>query len=119
MKSLLNLIDCQLDAFHDEAKINQMESRDILTWLEGVFFFAFTWSIGATTNEDGRKAFDKLTRELMNGGMMEETRIKLQLIETVPPPLQDYQGLYPHKGTIYDYRFIAEVGVPCRCMCLY
>lgn len=32
--SLMNLIDCQLDEFHDEAKVAQLEEREIITWLE-------------------------------------------------------------------------------------
>ena len=34
IKSLMNLMDCQMDEFHDEAKISQMEEREIMTWLE-------------------------------------------------------------------------------------
>ena len=30
----MNLMDCQMDEFHDEAKISQMEEREIMTWLE-------------------------------------------------------------------------------------
>ena len=34
VKSLMNLIDCQMDEFHDEAKLNTMEEREICSWLE-------------------------------------------------------------------------------------
>ena len=34
VKSLMNLVDCQLDEFKDEAKISQMEEREVTTWLE-------------------------------------------------------------------------------------
>ena len=32
--ALMSLIDCQLDEFQDEAKIAQLEEREIITWLE-------------------------------------------------------------------------------------
>ena len=32
--ALMSLIDCQIDEFKDEAKINQLEEREIITWLE-------------------------------------------------------------------------------------
>lgn len=34
VKSLMNLMDCLMDEFQDEAKIAQMEEREIITWLE-------------------------------------------------------------------------------------
>ena len=34
IKSLMNFIDCQMDEFHDEAKISQMDERQIVSWLE-------------------------------------------------------------------------------------
>ena len=44
IKSLMNLMDCQMDEFQDEAKISQMEEREIMTWLE-VCYFAFSYFI--------------------------------------------------------------------------
>ena len=37
VKSLMDLMDCQMDEFKDEAKISQMEEREITTWLEVQF----------------------------------------------------------------------------------
>ncbi|PAA64367.1 hypothetical protein BOX15_Mlig029056g2 [Macrostomum lignano] len=108
VRSLMNLIDCQLDEFQDEAKVNQMEPRQVRAWLEGIFLFSFVWSVGASTDENGRRRFDKLTRELVNGGMLEETRSRIALVELVPPPLQDYSCPFPNKGSVYDYRFVKE-----------
>lgn len=34
VKSLMNLIDCQMDEFQDEAKIAQMEEQEVIAWLE-------------------------------------------------------------------------------------
>ncbi|XP_067686354.1 dynein axonemal heavy chain 7-like [Haliotis asinina] len=108
VKSLMNLMDCMMDEFQDEAKISQMEEREIVTWLESIFFFAITWSVGASTDDNGRVKFDKLLRELISGGMTEETRIALSLLELVEPPMKPYLNPFPPKGKVYDYKFVKE-----------
>ncbi|VDO88512.1 unnamed protein product [Schistosoma mattheei] len=44
----------------------------------------------------------------MNGGMMEETRQRLALIELVPPPMEDYKRPFPIKKTVYDYKLVMK-----------
>lgn len=34
VKSLMNLMDCMMDEFHDEAKMKSMNENDICSWLE-------------------------------------------------------------------------------------
>lgn len=34
VKSLMNLMDSLMEEFQDEAKITQMEDREIMSWLE-------------------------------------------------------------------------------------
>ncbi|XP_052080869.1 dynein axonemal heavy chain 7-like isoform X1 [Mytilus californianus] len=108
VKGLMNLMDCLMDEFQDETKIAQMEEREIMSWLESIFFFGFTWSIGASCSDDGRVRFDKLLRELISGGMSEDTRLKLSLAELVEPPMKPYLNPFPPKGKIYDYRFVKD-----------
>ncbi|XP_052236951.1 dynein axonemal heavy chain 7-like isoform X2 [Dreissena polymorpha] len=108
IKSLMNLMDVQMDEFQDEAKISAMEERETMTWLESIFFFALTWSVGGSCTDDGRVKFDKLLKELMSGGMSEDTRLKLSLPELVEPPMKPYMNPYPPKGRVYDYKFVKE-----------
>ncbi|XP_041374659.1 dynein heavy chain 7, axonemal-like isoform X2 [Gigantopelta aegis] len=108
VKSLMSLMNCLMDEFQDEAKIIQMEEREIITWLECIFFFALTWSVGASSDDTGRIKFDKLVRELISGGMSEETRLQLTMIESVEPPMKPYLNPFPAKGKIYDYKFLKE-----------
>jgi dynein heavy chain len=64
----MNLIDCMIDEFQDEAKIAQMEDREVTCWIEGIFFFSLTWSIGGSSDQNSRVKFDQLVRELMEVG---------------------------------------------------
>lgn len=49
--------------------------------IKEIFFFAFTWSIGCTTNLEGRAKFDKYLRE--------------RIVKASMP--------FPEEGLIYDY----------------
>uniref|UniRef100_A0A5K3F3Y6 AAA_lid_1 domain-containing protein n=1 Tax=Mesocestoides corti TaxID=53468 RepID=A0A5K3F3Y6_MESCO len=92
------------DGFKDANIIGAVGEDNINCIIECIFLFAYVWSVGATKDETGRKRFDKLTRELMNGGMTEDTQHYLALIEQVPPPMEDYKCPFPIKGSVYDYR---------------
>ncbi|XP_074662516.1 dynein axonemal heavy chain 7-like [Tubulanus polymorphus] len=108
VNSLMCLMDCLMDEFHDEGKVSQMEEREIISWLECIFLFSLTWSVGGSVNEDGRTKMDALVRELMEGQMTEETRAKLSLTSLVTAPLKPYAVPFPNDGKIYDFRFIKE-----------
>ena len=60
-----------------------MNEKDIESWLEGIFFFSVTWSIGACINSEGRVRFDKLLREIMDGPLSAESMERNGLIEKV------------------------------------
>nr|XP_008115484.1 PREDICTED: dynein heavy chain 7, axonemal [Anolis carolinensis] len=109
VRSLMNLMDCMMDEFQNEAKLKTVTDREIFSWLESIFVFALTWSVGASCIESDRLKFDKIVRELLEGPMSDETREKYKLLTghehlrakilTVP---------YPEDGTIYDYRFVKD-----------
>ena len=44
--------------------------------------------------------------DCLQGGMSEETRSKLSLLDLVDPPMKSYSVPWPKDGLIYDYRFI-------------
>ncbi|XP_052827203.1 dynein axonemal heavy chain 7 [Octopus bimaculoides] len=108
VKSLMNLMDCMLEEFNDEACIAQRDVREISNWLECIFFFSITWSIGASSDEKGRVKFDHLLRELIAGGMTEGTRSMLGLMDCLEPPMKPYLNPFPPKGQVFDYMFIKE-----------
>lgn len=46
-----------------------MAARDVLKQLDGMFVFSLIWSVGATTDSDGRIAFSDFLRKLLDGGV--------------------------------------------------
>ncbi|KAJ8255905.1 hypothetical protein COCON_G00197690 [Conger conger] len=106
--SLMNLMDCLMDEFRDEATIKSMNERDICSWLEGIFVFSLVWSVGASCGEDGRVRFDGVLRELLTGALSIETRTRYGILEHVGPPDKPLTVPLPADGTLYEYRFIKE-----------
>ncbi|KAM8934175.1 dynein axonemal heavy chain 7 [Pelodytes ibericus] len=108
VRSLMNLMDCMMDEFADESVVHNMNERDICSWLEGAFLFSLIWSIGGSCKEDDRLKFDKLLREIMEGPLSEETRIRFKILHPVDPPEKPFTVPIPKENTVYDYRFIKQ-----------
>lgn len=41
MKSLINLVDCLTDEFHDESQLEQVSERETSSWLEVLFVYRY------------------------------------------------------------------------------
>ncbi|XP_030285119.1 dynein heavy chain 7, axonemal isoform X1 [Sparus aurata] len=108
VKSLMNLMDCMMDEFHDEAKMKSMNENDICSWLEGIFVFCLMWSVGSSCDDIGRHKFDAVVREVLNGSLSEETRACHGILATVEAPAKQLTVPLPTDGTVYQYRFIKE-----------
>ncbi|XP_025904004.1 dynein heavy chain 7, axonemal [Nothoprocta perdicaria] len=109
VRSLMNLMDCMMDEFADEAKIKAMSDHDVYSWLEGIFIFSLIWSIGASCKEDDRLKFDKVLREMLHGPISEETRERYTLLSSIDQQSSKaFTVPFPKEGTIYDYRFVKK-----------
>ncbi|XP_049904030.1 dynein axonemal heavy chain 7 [Epinephelus moara] len=108
VKSLMNLMDCMMDEFHDEAKMKSMNEKDICSWLEGIFVFCLVWSVGASCDDSSRVKFDTVVREVLNGPLSEETRACHGILATVKAPPKQLTVPLPTEETVYQYRFIKE-----------
>ncbi|CAL8240697.1 unnamed protein product [Merluccius merluccius] len=108
VRSLMNLMDCMMDEFHDEATIKSMNERDICSWLEGTFVFCLVWSAGASCDDLGRVRFDSVVREVLAGPLSEDTRVRHGILASVEPPAKQLTVPLPDEGTLYQYRFVKE-----------
>ena len=49
---------------------------------QGTFLFGMVWSVGATVGVEGRKAFNLLLREIIQGPLLPKTKSDLQHTHT-------------------------------------
>jgi dynein heavy chain len=83
---MMKILDCFFADYVETEirKIAPEEIEDFESVLEPIFLFALVWSIGCTTNLEGREKFDQRLRELID-------------------PNQKYK--FPSSGLVYDYCF--------------
>lgn len=95
-KSAMKIVDTFFDKFrtpeYKAKKKNLDDYKDIENILEGIFNYAIVWSLGVTTNEEGRKKFDQFFREQMNAKAINKDL------------------MIPNEGSVYDYMFDIEKG---------
>ena len=85
-QSLMRILDCYFADYFDTEikKVSVEEIDDLESCIEALFVFSFIWSIGCTTNLEGRERFSGRTRELMG---------------------KDFKHKMPAEGLVYDYFF--------------
>lgn len=92
----------------------QFAAKDIPKQLDGIFVFSLIWSLGATTDADGRTRFSEFLRKLLEGSVDKKAdRTDFDLgpgLEIVEPSFK--LGMLPPKeGLVYDYCWDKERGV--------
>ncbi|CAF1508861.1 unnamed protein product, partial [Adineta ricciae] len=108
VRSLMNILDCQFDKFQDPKKFASYVTKEVFTWIEGMFFFALIWSIGITGDTNSRVKFDIFLRRIITSGLDDEQKREFGLLDAVPPPPKPYTALLPDHLTIYHYQFVSE-----------
>lgn len=90
-ESLMRILDCYLEPYHvveGRAPPTDVMIADLVTCIDSLFIFALTWSVCATTNEDGRRMFDAFLKQELYANK--------------------FSWPFPKTGMIYDYIFIIE-----------
>ncbi|XP_047226085.1 dynein axonemal heavy chain 7 isoform X2 [Girardinichthys multiradiatus] len=108
VKSLMNLMDCMMDEFHDQAAIKSLSENNICSWLEGIFVFCLVWSVGASCDDSGREKFDSVVREMLSGPLSKETMTRHGILDSPEASPEPLTVPLPTDGTVYQYRFIKE-----------
>ena len=88
LDAMLNIFDCYFEPFYPKEGYEARTAddvKDLIPRLEPLFWFAFTWSVAATVDTNGRKVFDAYVRSELNmNGCVEP---------------------FPPQGYIYDYMY--------------
>ncbi|XP_065834129.1 dynein axonemal heavy chain 7-like [Oscarella lobularis] len=108
VRSLMNLIDSLTDEFRDGGASKDWSDEQTVAYVEGVFFFSFVWSLGASIGIDGRLKFDAFLKEIMKGALSNETREKFHVLETLGAAEKPPVCPFPDEETVYDYKFVKE-----------
>jgi dynein heavy chain, axonemal len=111
VRSLMNILDCQFDKFQDPKKFASYVTKEVFTWIEGMFFFALIWSIGITGDTSSRAKFDLFLRKIIASGIDDEEKRNFGLLDSVPPPSKPYAAILPDALTIYHYKFVCDQSV--------
>ena len=92
LNSLLKIIDAYFEKFrvNESRKTIEEEAKAFETNIEALFIYALIWSVGVTTNSEGRIRFDKYFRELIKENLVDQS-ISL-----------------PTEGLVYDFHFDIE-----------
>lgn len=78
---------------------------------QGIFVFCLVWSVGASCDDSGQVKFDAVVREVLDGPLSDDTRACHGILATVDAPPKQLTVPLPNEGTVYQYRFIKEVGL--------
>jgi len=91
--SVMRVIETFFEKFTaPEAKYKKYndEMKIIENNIEGIFYYSFVWSMGVTTNEEGRKRFNEYFLKKVNENCI------------------DPKFAFPQDGNVYDYMFDPE-----------
>ena len=90
-ESLMRILDCYLAPYvwkEGQDPISDLMVADLVTCIEPLFLFALVWSVGATTNSQGRAYFDGWLRSEMYSNKC--------------------GWVFPKDGLVYDYLFLLD-----------
>ncbi|KAG2430891.1 hypothetical protein HXX76_009864 [Chlamydomonas incerta] len=104
--NLMSTLMSLMDELKDPKQAGAMAARDVLKQLDGMFVFSLIWSVGATTDTDGRTAFSDFLRKLLEGGVdrkMGRTDFDLGPGMEIMDPGFKLSTQLPKDGLVYDY----------------
>ncbi|PAA63386.1 hypothetical protein BOX15_Mlig017039g2 [Macrostomum lignano] len=115
VQSFMRLYSCLLDEIRANARdgsepveegaeaagemigAGELSDTQVFQWLQGIFLFAFVWSVSAHLSGDGRKKFDQFFRNLITGTNADFPKPKSCKLTK--------SNIFPDRGSIYDFCF--------------
>lgn len=88
-----------MDEYLEEKYIKSYTMNTQLSRIEGIFVFGITWSLGGTTDEDGRAKFDSLFKLLIKKKAEEDEKEERDRKDKIN---------HPSEGSVYNYNFLKE-----------
>lgn len=75
--SCMRLFECHLDEFvgDNPVALRELNEQQQVTWLHCLFLFSMVWSLGANTDDEGRKRFDATLRKMIANDPPSELKI--------------------------------------------
>lgn len=91
--SLMRILDCLLEKYKEKEnmKVSEFDIEILYKSLAHLFFFGLIWTVGITTNEEGRIKFSEFVRESIVKENVDNPDLKI-----------------PEEGLVYDYFYDAE-----------
>eukprot|EP00854_Cymbomonas_tetramitiformis_P002484 gene2484-3228_t len=105
VQCLMRVFDAQLTEFRDEETAKTIDPVKTDTWVDSIFILSLVWSLGGSTNADGRRQFDEFIRVLCSGAVPEgfELYVPAKHTSLLAPMIPDDNG-----SSVYDYVFNKE-----------
>ena len=82
--------------------------KKLLNVFQGIFLFSFIWSVGASTDADGREKFNRLLHAILDGILGEAMRTEYCITECDLPMSKSMAVPLPHLADVYSWRFVKE-----------
>ena len=114
-KSCMRIFTSLADELYDVEKYAEIEKQAVL-WCENLFQMALVWSVGATTDNDGRVKMNEFILDVIYGRLAEkygETHIytteqiqpPMELKQPLPEPKPEDADEAPKVYDVYDWYF--------------
>ena len=111
VKSCMDMMSSYMDELADEKTYSELTEQQVSSWLEGIFIFSVIWSVGGGTDNDGRKRFDGVLRQVVNNAAIDaDTVAEYNLLTMLYKPRTRWRVPFPEDGLVYDYYFVKEDG---------
>lgn len=99
INSAMNIVESLMDDYKEEKYVKSLNANTHYSRIEGIFTFAITWSLGATTDEDGRAKFDYLFKQLVKTKRDEDVKEGKERQERINCPTEK---------TLFNWKFVKE-----------